>query len=128
MATSISWNNKDLYEDEINFVVQQTIDRIIFLRIAEDRGVEQYGTLKEAIKQGDYYKNLFRQFEQADEKYNSGLFDFKKDKVSKSIQLDNKVLKTIVNELYYPESTYEFSVLSVEILGSGLVDVFHLNK
>jgi hypothetical protein len=128
LATSISWNNKDLYEDEINFVVQQTIDRIIFLRIAEDRGVEQYGTLKEAIKQGDYYKNLFRQFEQADEKYNSGLFDFKKDKVSKSIQLDNKVLKTIVNELYYPESTYEFSVLSVEILGSGLVDVFHLNK
>jgi hypothetical protein len=30
-------NNKHLDEDEINFVVQQTIDRIIFLRIAEDR-------------------------------------------------------------------------------------------
>src|SRR5690606_21025331 len=46
LATSISWNNKDLDEDEINFVVQQTIDRIIFLRIAEDRSVEPYGTLK----------------------------------------------------------------------------------
>lgn len=119
LATSISWNNKDLDEDEINFVVQQTIDRIIFLRIAEDRSVEPYGTLKEAIKQGEYYKNLFRQFEQADEKYNSGLFDFKKDKISKNIQVDNKVIKTIVNELYYPESPYEFSVLSVEILGSA---------
>lgn len=119
LATSISWNNKDLDEDEINFVVQQTIDRIIFLRIAEDRSVEPYGTLKEAIKQGEYYKNLFRQFEQADEKYNSGLFDFKKDKISKNIQIDNKVIKTIVNELYYPESPYEFSVLSVEILGSA---------
>jgi len=119
LATSISWNNKDLDEDEINFVVQQTIDRIIFLRIAEDRSVEPYGTLKEAIKQGEYYKNLFRQFEQADEKYNSGLFDFKKDKISKNIQIDNKVIKTIINELYYPESPYEFSVLSVEILGSA---------
>lgn len=119
LATSISWNNKDLDEDEINFVVQQTIDRIIFLRIAEDRSVEPYGTLKEAIKQGEYYTNLFRQFEQADEKYNSGLFDFKKDKISKNIQIDNKVIKTIVNELYYPESPYEFSVLSVEILGSA---------
>lgn len=119
LATSISWNNKELDEDEINFVVQQTIDRIIFLRIAEDRSVEPYGTLKEAIKQGEYYKNLFRQFEQADEKYNSGLFDFKKDKISKNIQIDNKVIKTIVNELYYPESPYEFSVLSVEILGSA---------
>jgi hypothetical protein len=119
LATSISWNNKGLDEDEINFVVQQTIDRIIFLRIAEDRSVEPYGTMKGAIKQGDYYKNLFRQFEQADEKYNSGLFDFKKDKISATIHVDNKVIKTIINELYYPESPYEFSVLSVEILGSA---------
>ena len=119
LATSISRNNKQLDEDEINFVVQQTIDRIIFLRIAEDRSIEPYGTLKEAIKSGEYYKNLFRQFEQADEKYNSGLFDFKKDKISKTLSFDNKVLKTIINELYYPESPYEFSVLSVEILGSA---------
>jgi hypothetical protein len=54
LATSISWNNKDLNEDEINFVVQQTIDRIIFLRIAEDRSIEPYGNLQLTIKQGDY--------------------------------------------------------------------------
>lgn len=119
LATSISRNNKQLDEDEINFCVQQTIDRIIFLRIAEDRSVEPYGTLKEAIKQGEFYKNLFRQFEQADDKYNSGLFDFKKDKISKSLVIENKIVKTIINELYYPESPYEFSVLSVEILGSA---------
>jgi len=119
LATSISWNNKDLDEDEINFVVQQTIDRIIFLRIAEDRSVEPYGNLKNALKQGDYYQNLFGIFREADEKYNSGLFDFKKDKISKDLKIDNKVLKTIINELYYPESPYEFSVLSVEILGSA---------
>jgi type I restriction-modification system DNA methylase subunit len=119
LATSISLNNKELNEDEINFVVQQTIDRIIFLRIAEDRDVEIYGNLKIALKQGDYYKNLFGIFREADEKYNSGLFDFKKDKISKEIKIDNKVIKTIINELYYPESPYEFSVLPVEILGSA---------
>ena len=119
LATSISWNNKSLDEDEINFVVQQTIDRIIFLRIAEDRSVEPYGNLKNTLKQGDYYQNLFSIFKEADEKYNSGLFDFKKDKISKTLSVDNKVLKTIITELYYPESPYEFSVLSVEILGSA---------
>ncbi len=119
LATSISWNNKNLDEDEINFVVQQTIDRIIFLRISEDRSIEPYGNLKNAIKQGDFYQNLFSIFREADDKYNSGLFDFKKDKISKSLSIDNKVLKTIINELYYPESPYEFSVLSVEILGSA---------
>lgn len=119
LATSISWNNKELDEDELNFVVQQTIDRIIFLRIAEDRGVEPYGNLKTALKQGDLYQNLFELFKNADDKYNSGIFDFKKDQISKTIKVDNKVVKSIINELYYPESPYEFSVLSVEILGSA---------
>jgi len=72
LATSISLRNKELNEDEINFAVQQTIDRLIFLRIAEDRGVEPYGNLQVAIKQGDYYQNLFSIFKEADDKYNSG--------------------------------------------------------
>ncbi len=119
LATSISWNNKDLDEDEINFAVQQTIDRIIFLRIAEDRGVEIYGNLKIALKQGDFYQNLFSIFKEADQKYNSGIFDFKKDIICEHLKIENKIIKTIINELYYPDSPYEFSVLSVEILGSA---------
>jgi len=119
LATSISRENKTLDEDEINFAVQLTIDRIIFLRIAEDRNVEPYGNLKTALQQGDYYQNLFSIFKEADDKYNSGLFDFKKDQISKNLKVDNKVIKTIVTELYYPESPYEFSVLAVEILGSA---------
>jgi hypothetical protein len=119
LAISISWNNKTLDEEEINFVVQQTIDRIIFLRIAEDRGVEPYGTLLHSTKLGNLYQNLFELFQKADQKYNSGLFDFKKDKISQDVIIDNKVIKTIINELYYPECPYEFSVLSVEILGSA---------
>ncbi len=119
LATSISWNNKDLDEDEINFVVQQTLDRIIFLRIAEDRGIEPYGNLKNAIKQGDYYQNLYQIFQVANDKYNSGLFDFKKDSISQKIHIVNKVIKSIITELYYPVSPYEFSVFSVEILGNA---------
>lgn len=120
LATSISLRNKELNEEELNFVVQLTIDRLIFLRIAEDRGVESYGQLKLAVNQkGDSYQNLFYIFKKADEKYNSGLFDFKKDVFSERLVIDNKVIKTIVNEMYYPESPFEFSVISVEILGSA---------
>lgn len=119
LAVNISKQNLKLNEDELNFVVQQTIDRIIFLRIAEDRHIEPYGTLQNSVKQGDFYKNIFDLFRQADEKYNSGLFDLTKDKISKTLVVENKILKKIINELYYPESPYEFSVLSVEILGSA---------
>lgn len=119
IAIDICKHNPVLDVDEINFIVQQTIDRLIFIRIAEDRSVEPYGRLKESIKTGQFYKNLFQLFKQADDKYNSGLFDFKKDTLSKDVAIDNKTIKTIVNELYYPECPYEFSVLSVEILGSA---------
>jgi type I restriction-modification system DNA methylase subunit len=119
LATNISWNNKGLNEEEVNYVVQQTIDRIIFLRIAEDRSVEPYGNLKHVIRQGDFYNNLFDCFRHADEKYNSGLFDFKKDTLSPTVHVDNKIIRSIVQELYYPECPYEFSVLPVEILGNA---------
>lgn len=119
LALNIALRNETLTEDELNFTVQQTLDRIIFLRIAEDRGVEEYSRMKNLLKGEDYYQNLYTYFKEADEKYNSGLFDFKKDKLSSKIIIDNKTVKGIISELYYPASPYEFSVLSVEILGSA---------
>src|ERR1035437_10136226 len=126
-AQNIALRNQNFTEDELNFVVQQTLDRIIFLRIAEDRGVEGYGELKETLipgpspqsGEGSFYQKLFNLFKEADSKYNSGLFNFKKDKLSANVIIDNKVIKTIISELYYPVSPYEFSVLGVEILGSA---------
>ncbi len=119
LALAISRLNPALNEDELNYTVQQNLDRIIFLRICEDRGIESYGVLKENLSGENYYKNLLGQFARADQRYNSGLFDFSKDKVSGTISIDNKTVKNIVNQLYYPESPYEFSVIPVEILGSA---------
>ena len=119
LAVNIALRNKNINEDELNFIVQHTIDRIIFLRIAEDRSAERYGDLQDCIKSGDFYQNLLQCFHIADQKYNSGLFDFRKDKISDKITIDNKVVKNIISELYYPICPYEFSVLSVEILGSA---------
>ncbi len=119
LATTISWNNKNLDEDEINFAVQQTIDRIIFLRIAEDRGVEPENNLKLCIKSGIFYQNLFELFKIANLKYNSGLFDLDKDKLSRNLNVDNKVIRNIIEELYYPKCEYEFAVMPVEILGTA---------
>jgi predicted type IV restriction endonuclease len=118
LATTIALRNKSLIEDEINYAVQKNIDRIIFLRICEDRGIEHYGDLKNAIKKGIFYQNLFELYRFADEKYNSGLFDFNEDTITSSLTVDNKVVKNIISDLYYPVSPYEFSVLPADILGS----------
>lgn len=117
VAKDIASNNKlNIYE--LNFVVQKFIDRIIFLRIAEDRGVETYETLRSAIKSPNTYSQLLKIFSRADEKYNSSLFDLKKDELSAKIKISDKTLDKILNNLYYPKSPYEFSVIGVDILGS----------
>ncbi|TXJ45690.1 methyltransferase [Brachyspira aalborgi] len=118
LASSISKLNSLSLRD-LNFAVQHIIDRIIFLRVAEDRGVENYGDLREACCGNNYYKNIVEIFNKADGKYNSGIFDFSKDKITQNIEVDNKVIKEIINDLYYPKSPYEFSVISVEIIGNA---------
>jgi adenine-specific DNA-methyltransferase len=127
LAANIYKNNGGINEDELNYAVQQTIDRIIFLRIAEDRGLEPYGQLKSSLQNIEQYKELYRQFRIADDKYNSGLFHFKKEKdnskepdnISGKLIIENKVIKSIINSLYPPQSEFLFNVMPVEILGSA---------
>lgn len=127
LAANIYKNNPDISEDDLNYTVQQNIDRIIFLRIAEDRALEPFGQLKSCLQNEEHYQELYRQFRVADDKYNSGLFHFRKEKdnneapdtISGSLKVDNKVIKSIVKSLYPPDSDYLFNVLPVEILGSA---------
>ena len=126
LAKIIALRNRNLSQPEINFAVQCTIDRILFLRMCEDRGIERYGQLH-SISSGDRtYPRLCEIFERADQKYNSGLFHFHDepgrttppDTLTPSITIDDKDLKWILYNLYYPQSPYEFSVLPPEILGN----------
>lgn len=46
LARNIALRNKELTIDELNHAVQLIINRILFLRIAEDRGIEKYGSFE----------------------------------------------------------------------------------
>lgn len=125
LARNLALRNPDLTQHDLNFAIQRIIDRIIFLRICEDRGIERYGRLM-ALQNGDrVYARLCEIFHRADERYNSGLFHFQKEKgrsefpdtLTPSLTIDDGVLKDIIKNLYYPDSPYEFSVLSADILG-----------
>ena len=53
---------------------------IIFLRICEDRGIEEYGRLQAQLNGTNVYKRLRSSLSQADDRYNSGLFHFQPEK------------------------------------------------
>ncbi len=101
----------------LNQIIQKIIDRILFLRICEDKNMEQYEMLKELSKTKNVYDSLLDYFKRANDKYNSGIFSFDDENTTDSLIIDNKVLIDIINNLYYPRSPYDFSVLTIEILG-----------
>jgi len=107
-------NNLDvLKEQQLNSVVVKTIDRLVFLRICEDRGIEEYEQLLKISKQKDIYKELLNLFAKSNEIYNAGLFDNKND-ISYNITIDDKIVKAIIQELY---DTYSFEFVPLDILG-----------
>lgn len=125
LARNIALRNPSLSVHELNTAVQRTIDRIVFLRIAEDRGIETYGQLQGLGSGKVVYPALANLFRRADSRYNSGLFHFQAgegssdtlDEFTLGLIIDDKVLKPILSSLYYPDSPYEFSVLPADILG-----------
>jgi len=125
LARHLALRNPALTQRELNFAVQRIIDRIIFLRICEDRGIEDYGRLRALVNGDRIYPRLAQLFQAADARYNSGLFHFKKepdrheapDELTLRLELDDKLLRDILRGLYYPDSPYEFSVISADILG-----------
>ena len=118
--------NPALSSDDLNSAVQLTIDRIIFLRMAEDRGVEPCERLRKLAAGADIYRRFIQDAcRLADHKYHSGLFHFDEepgvksepDRLTPRLVVDDKVLKPILTGLYSPRLC-EFRALPVEILGN----------
>jgi hypothetical protein len=124
LGSEIYKHDPKIKEQELNDIVQSYLNRILFLRVCEDRNLEDYQTLLAFANASDF-KALIKKFEQADKRYNSGLFDqLLKDKIVENI---SSSFWTIIKQLYYPESPYSFSVFSSDILGS-IYEIFLSEK
>ena len=126
LAADVYKNNAALSVVDLNTVVQLLLDRVIFLRIAEARGLEAFGELQNAASVSDsgVYARLLSLFKRADNRYNSGLFHFsesfhlhgKPDHFADHLVVSDQVIRNIIERLYYPHP-YEFSVMPADILG-----------
>lgn len=124
LGTEIHKYEPKIDEQQLNDIVQSYLNRILFLRVCEDRNLEDYQTLLKFANTNDF-SALIKKFEQADKRYNSGLFDqLLKDKIVENI---SSVFWTIIQHLYYPESPYSFSVFSSDVLGS-IYEIFLSEK
>ncbi len=122
LARNVYKNNPALTAKQLNEIVQRLLDRIVFIRIAEDRHIIEKRQLEDAVDEWKARGGKFHLFEwlndlfhRINEDFNGEIF---KPHLSESIKVDSDVLAKIIERLYPPKSPYRFDVIGVELLGS----------
>lgn len=122
LAIIFAKSNKFEHPEHLAEAVQVVLDRMVIIRVCEDRGIETKHRLREAVsawierKTAALYPALVALFRSMDPQYNSHLF--KKHFSEKLAVEDEQALQSIIEELYPPISNYRFDVLPVDILGT----------
>lgn len=115
LAVEIHRNSPVLNPHQLTYAVHLFLARLIFLRICEDRDLEDYEQLQAIAEQGGYAPYL-ELLARADAFYDSSLFDQRIDEGLDTV-VGDETLVAIIRELYYPESPYTFAVVEAEVLG-----------
>ncbi len=110
LGEDILRNNPGVDNETLNIFVQRILNRTIFLRICEDRCLEDYESLRGITT----YQELRALFAAADQKYDSGLFELLDED---RLTVSDGVIIEIFQSLYYPNNSYEFGVIDPYIIG-----------
>jgi type I restriction-modification system DNA methylase subunit len=126
-AREIYRENKNHFPDadtlhgaaKLTEAVQRLIDRLVFMRVCEDRGISTWGGLRELVDRiaregGDLYKTLCRGFRELDVSYNGYIFKFH---FSEELEVPDHVLSDFIRNLYPSEGPWDFARIGDDILG-----------
>jgi type I restriction-modification system DNA methylase subunit len=122
LAGNIHARNAGLDARQLNDIVQRLLDRIVFIRIAEDRKVieaRQLWDIADLWEESGGRRNIMEflvdLFATINADFNGEIF---KAHVCEKVQIDSIMLAKIIRRLYPPKSPYRFDVIGVELLGS----------
>jgi type I restriction-modification system DNA methylase subunit len=114
VASDLYAHNHGLDQWELAEATQRILDRIIFIRVCEDRRIESV-FLRRYARMSNSYKELVAEFRRLDSVYNGQLFA---KHFSERLSLSDSLIQGIIERLYYPISPYRFDVLGPDLLGS----------
>jgi adenine-specific DNA-methyltransferase len=122
IAKDIHKRNPEFDVRLLNDVVQRLLDRIVFIRIAEDRKIrpdrelwEIVAQWKEEGKRKPIITHLKDLFKEVNDDLNGDIF---KPHACETADVDSNLLAEIIENLYFPKSRYRFDAIGVELLGS----------
>ena len=125
LSKGIVKNNQDkhLSQDDIDESVQRILDRLIFIRNAEDRGLEENRLLSDVRQwsskgKGELVKEISKVYSYFDNQYNSKLFA---KHLCDDLYIDNSELQEVIEGLNHSKDgsyRYDFSIIESDVLGN----------
>ena len=111
-------------EPSLNEVIQRILDRILFVRICEDRDIDTGRSLERIVEEWQsiatgrqpLYPRLVGHFQSLDEPFNGALF--RRGHESEKMRVSDAFLVNLIVDLSSEDSPYLFNTLPVEIIGS----------
>ncbi len=120
MARSILDNNEIVNVGHISSYVQIIINRILFIRVCESKGLEEDGLLLK-FAETDFWDNFKESsYFNFHNHYDGPMF--RRITELQTLRIDNSVFKNLLANLYYP-SPYRFDVIPLKTL-SDMYDMF----
>lgn len=116
LASELHGRYPVLTVNELSDLAQKVVNRIIFLRMCEDRGIEARENLRKVASRKNSIE-LRTLFQKLDDRYNTGLFDVTQDRFQDHYELNASLFQELVEEVYSPASPYSFAVLDADFLG-----------
>ena len=111
-----------LSQEDLDEVVQRILDRLIFIRNAEDRVMEPNELqsnyrIWSVQEKGNLMRKIREVYQKYDREYNSKIFS---THLCDNVEIGNEALSQVIQGLYSPlgSYSYDFSVITSDVLGS----------
>ena len=119
LAINLYTNNSGIIatDDLLNYYTQVILDRIVFIRVCESKGIEEQEKLKSFSKSEIGYWESFKQscYMEFYSHYDGAMFSL--DVVFNQLVIDNDILNQFIDKLYYP-FPYRFDVIPVKVIAN----------
>jgi hypothetical protein len=118
LARTFKNRNPKLDSETLTELAQRTLDRLVFLRFLEDKGIEGQRLVDRFGEKGTAWGDFVAASRRLDGIYNGIVFRHHDILDADSFQVDDKVFAYICETLAHVNSPYDFNAIPIHILGS----------
>ena len=120
LAHSFKKNNRVFNSEELTEFAQRTLDRLVFLRFLEDKGIERPGSVNKLAGSANAWRDFIARCRQLDSIYNGIIYRQQPTLDAPTFRMDNAAFAEVCKGLAHSDTDYNFNFdfIPIHILGS----------